>query len=167
MTAADELLAGLSTAGVDLVATLPDSWLAPILDAIEATPGIDLVRVAREEDGIGLCAGAWLGGRRALMLCQNAGLLVSVNALAALAHHHQIPVAIVAADRGGIEDGFFYQAYKGRVTCPVLDAIGTPWHRMDSPEGFRSLPALFRQAELHRRPVVMLATRVALLGDAR
>jgi sulfopyruvate decarboxylase subunit alpha len=167
MNAVDELLAGLHAAGADLVVTLPDSWLAPALTALDASPGVDLVRVAREEDGIGLCAGAWLGGRRALMLCQNAGLLVSVNALAALAHHHQIPVVVVAADRGGLEDGFFYQAYKGRVTCPVLDAIGTPWHRVDSPDGFRLLPDVFRQAELHRRPVVMLATRAALLGDGR
>lgn len=148
--------------GIDLVACLPDSWLRPALDVLDAHPDVEVVRVAREDDGLGICAGAWLGGRRAVLLCQNAGLLLSTNALAGLAHHHQTPVVVVAAARGGLEDGFYYQAYKGRVTGGVLDAIGVPHHQVRADEGFGILDAAYRQAELHRRPVVVLAEQAAL-----
>lgn len=158
------LVAALHRAGIDLAVSLPDSWLTPVLTAVEEDGGIEHVRVAREDDGVGVCAGAWLGGRRAVLLCQNAGLLLAANVLAGMAHHHQIPVLAVAADRGGIDDGFYYQAYKGRVSTRVLDAVDVPWHRIDTPAGLASIPAAYTQAELHRRPVVVLAAKAALLG---
>lgn len=156
------LVPAVLAAGIDLVACLPDSWLQPALDAFDASDEVEVVRVAREDDGIGVCAGAWLGGRRALLLCQNAGLLLSANALAGITHHHQLPVLVVAADRGGVGDGFYYQAYKGRTTVPVLDALDVPWHRVTSPAGFALLPDAYQQAEMHRRPVVLLAEKEAL-----
>ena len=158
------LLDALARAGVDLVVSLPDSWLSPSIEAAAGAAGVEHVRVAREDDGVGLCAGAWLGGRRALLLCQNAGLLVATNALAGLVHHHQIPVVALVADRGGLDDGFYYQAYKGRVTTRVLDAIDVPWHRIDRPADVAVVASAFDQAELHRRPVAVLASKRALLG---
>jgi sulfopyruvate decarboxylase subunit alpha len=155
-------LDALATAGVDLVVSLPDSWLTPLIAAADSSAHVEHLRVAREDDGVGVCAGAWLGGRRALLVCQNAGLLLATNALAGLAHHHQIPLVVLAADRGGIDDGFYYQTYKGRVTTPVLDAIGVPWHRIDDPHTLTVVAAAWTQAELHRRPVVVLATKAAL-----
>ncbi|MGY1741368.1 MULTISPECIES: thiamine pyrophosphate-binding protein [unclassified Blastococcus] len=153
-------------AGVRVVASLPDSWLAPVLDAVAAEPRLRHVRVAREEDAFGLAAGVALTGSRALVLCQNAGLLLSANALGGLAHHHRIPVVAVAVDRGQLDDGFYYQAYKGAVTRPVLEALGVPAHPVDAPEAAATaLPAAFGQAALHRRPVVLLASRRALTGD--
>ncbi len=157
-----DLAQAVRGAGIDLVATVPDSWLSDGIEFAERAPDVDLVRVAREDDAIGVCAGAWLGGRRAMVLCQNAGLLLSVNALAGLAHHHQIPALIVAADRGGPGDAFYYQQYKGAVTIPVLDAIGIPWSRVDGPNGWDVLGPARQQAELRRRPVVLLADRPAL-----
>jgi sulfopyruvate decarboxylase subunit alpha len=59
------LAAAVVAAGIDLVACLPDSWLSPALDTLDADDGVEIVRVAREDDGLGICAGAWLGGRRA------------------------------------------------------------------------------------------------------
>jgi sulfopyruvate decarboxylase subunit alpha len=114
------VLAELKAVGIDLVATLPDSWLTDLIEAIDADPAMTLIRVTREEEAIGICAGAYLGGRKAAVLAQNAGVLLSTNALAGLAYHHQIPVLLLVAQRGGAEDNQYYQVYKGRVTVPVL-----------------------------------------------
>ena len=62
---ASMVLAELKAAGIDLVATLPDSWLSDLIDAIAADPAMTLIRVTREEEAIGICAGAYLGGRKA------------------------------------------------------------------------------------------------------
>jgi sulfopyruvate decarboxylase subunit alpha len=168
MTGAEKarsILNALKASGIDLVATLPDSWLSDLIDAIAADPAVTLIRVTREEEAIGICAGAYLGGRKAAVLAQNAGLLLSVNALAGLAMHHQIPVLLLIAHRGGAEDNQYYQVYKGRVTVSVLDALSLPHHAVAGPADYRLIALAERQANLARLPVVLLFDRPALIGD--
>jgi sulfopyruvate decarboxylase subunit alpha len=159
------ILAELKAAGIDLVATLPDSWLSDLINAIAADPAMTLVRVTREEEAVGICAGAYLGGRKAAVLAQNAGVLLSVNALAGLAMHHQIPVLLLVAHRGGAEDNQYYQVYKGRVTVPVLNALGLPHHWVIGATDYRLIGLAHRQAQLARAPVLLLFDRLALTSD--
>jgi sulfopyruvate decarboxylase subunit alpha len=159
------IVAQLQAAGIDLVATLPDAWMTGLIEALAATPGMTLVRVTREDEAVGICAGAWLGGRRAAVLAQNAGVLLSVNTLAGLAMHHQIPVLLLVAQRGGIDDDQYYQAYKGRVTAPVLEAIGLPHHAIDGPQHYGRIGQAWRQANLARVPVALLMARAAFEAD--
>ncbi len=150
------IAAALKHAGVDLVAVLPDAWLADVIDALDQDPDITLVRVAREDEGVGICAGAFLGGRKAALLGQNAGFLLSVNALAGLSLHHHIPILMLLAHRGGIEDNQYFQAYKGRVTEPVLDALHIPHHRLTHRSDLDRIGQGARQAWLVRGPVALL-----------
>jgi sulfopyruvate decarboxylase alpha subunit len=159
------IVGALKQAGIDLIATLPDAWLTDLIAAIAADPAFALVRVTREEEAVGICAGAWLGGRRAAVLAQNAGVLVSVNALAGLAMHHQIPVLLLVAQRGGVDDDQYYQVYKSRVTEPVLDAIGVPHHRVRGVGDCGLIAQAQRQANLSRLPVALLFERQALVSD--
>jgi sulfopyruvate decarboxylase subunit alpha len=163
--AAAQIVAGLKRAGITLVATLPDKWLSDLIDAIVADPDLTLVRVTREDDGVGICAGAYLGGRKTALVCQNAGLLLSANVLAGYAHHHQIPFLILAAYRGTHDDGYYYQMYKGRVTRPVLQAIGLPHHVVDGPADYHLIPEAAQEAYLNRMPAVVLLSQRGLLGE--
>lgn len=164
---AERIVTALVSAGVEIAASLPDSWLSPLIARIETEPAIRHVRVAREDDGVGICAGASLGGKRAVLVCQNAGLLLSANALAGYAHHHQLPFLVLAAYRGSYEDRFYYQMYKGLVTEPVLAALAIPFHVVDRIADVAIIEDAVREASLARRPVVVLLRREALLGDAK
>ncbi len=164
-TRAARIVDGLSAAGVSLAASLPESWLPEVLHAVDGAAGITHVRVTREDDGAAVCAGAALAGRRAALVCQNAGILLATNGLAAYTLYHQLPFLIVAVARGGPDDGHGYQAYKGQVTVPVLQALGLPHHWIDGPGDDYIIPQAMNQAWLHRRPVVVLCTRRALRGD--
>lgn len=152
-------------AKVDLVTTLPDVWLTGAVTAIEAAGDIALVRVTREEEGVAICAGAWLGGRRGAVLAQSAGLLLSVNVLAGYALHHQIPVLLVIAYRGRHDDNQYYQSYKGQVTVPVVEALDLPYRLVDDPADCAAIPQVAMQAYLARRPGVVLMSKRALMGD--
>ena len=163
---ADRVVASLVSARVEIAASLPDSWLTALIARIDAEPKIKHVRVTREDDGAGICAGASLGGKRAVLVCQNAGILLSANALAGYAHHHQLPFLVLAVYRGTHEDRFYYQMYKGLVTEPLLRGIGVPYHVADRPEDLDIVPEAIRQAELARKPVVVLMRHAALTGDA-
>ncbi len=166
-TGAQAITDGLRSAGVSIVATLPDAWLTSTIAEVEADPGMTLVRVAREDEGVGICAGAFLAGKRAVLLAQNAGFLLSVNALAGMALHHHIPILMLLVDRGGPDDDQFFQSYKGRVTRPVLDALGFPYHKLDRAEDAETMIAqASRQAQLARSPVAVLLSRALLTGGA-
>jgi sulfopyruvate decarboxylase subunit alpha len=157
---------GLKRAGISLIATLPDKWLSDLIHAVAADPAMTLVRVTREDDGVAVCAGAYLGGRKAALVCQNAGLLLSANVLAGYAHHHQIPFLILAAYRGSHDDNYYYQMYKGRVTVPVLQAIGLPHHVVAGSSDYHLIEEGAQEAYLNRLPVVLLLRQRALLGAA-
>jgi sulfopyruvate decarboxylase subunit alpha len=163
---ADRIVRALVEAHVEIAASLPDSWLSPLIARIDAEAAIRHVRVAREDDGVAICAGASLGGKRAVLVCQNAGLLLSANALAGYAHNHQLGFVALAAYRGTHEDRFYYQMYKGLVTEPVLDGLRVPYHVVDRPDALGIVADAVREARLVRAPVVVLLRRAALFGDA-
>jgi sulfopyruvate decarboxylase subunit alpha len=161
---AEAIIAGLQAAGIDLVASLPDKWLTPLAERIDARPAFTHVRLASEDDGVGVCAGAFVGGRRAALICQNAGLLLAANALAGMALHHQTPFLALAAHRGAYDDSFFYQVYKGQTVEGVLHALEVPFYVVDDESQLGLVERAAKQAYLARRPVVLLLRRQALLG---
>ena len=156
------VLEHLKRAGIDLVASLPDQWLGKLIGQCEADPAITHIRLAREDDGVGICAGAFLGGRKAALICQTSGVLGSVNALGGIAFHHQIPFLVIAAHRGMSEDNQYYQMYKGRICEPVLRAMGLPHFVIDGPEQLSLIEDGVRHAYLNRLPVVLLLRKRAL-----
>jgi sulfopyruvate decarboxylase subunit alpha len=160
----DVIVGALKRAGVDLVTSLPDKWLNGLIAAIDADGSFTHLRITREEEGLGICAGAHIGGRKGVLICQTAGLLLSVNTLAAYVHLHRLPVLILAAHRGTVEDQFFFQMYKGQVIEGVLDAISVKHFLVTAPEEAPLVEDAVRYAELQRAPVVVLLGRRVLTG---
>jgi sulfopyruvate decarboxylase subunit alpha len=163
---AAQILAGLKRAGIDIVVSLPDQWLGDLIKRCGEDPEITHVQLAREDDGVGICAGAFLGGRKAALICQNAGVLLSVNALGGIAFHHQIPFLVLAAHRGCFDDSYYYQMYKGRTTEAVLRGMGLPYYIIDGPEQFSLIEQGARQSFLSRLPLILLLRRNALVAPA-
>src|SRR5262245_48272237 len=76
---------------VSLVAYVPDNVIAPLIRLIEADPFFTVVSPAREEEAVGIVTGAYMGGKRGIVLMQTSGFATIVNALASLACPFQIP----------------------------------------------------------------------------
>jgi sulfopyruvate decarboxylase subunit alpha len=165
LTRAGTIVGKLVEAGITIAASLPDSWLGAVIDAVDDEPSIRHLRVAREDDGAAICAGAALAGQRSVLVCQNSGLLLSVNGLAGFALHHQLPFLALAVARGEQDDGYFYQTYKGQVTTAVLAGIGIPFHRLTGRDDDHIIGEAMNQAWFYRRPVVVLCSRRSLLGE--
>src|SRR4051812_28281958 len=69
------ILQALKDSGVSLAASLPDDWVAPLADLLDAEPTIASVRVAREPEIVGMCCGAFFGGARAVGVLGATGFL--------------------------------------------------------------------------------------------
>jgi sulfopyruvate decarboxylase subunit alpha len=156
------IIAALERIGVTLAAYLPDEWLEPLLEEIERTPSILGVRTAREDEGIGICAGAFFGGRRAVFVTQNSGILLSGNAIVGCALMHQAPFLMLVSYTGVITDRRFFQIYKGRATEPFLNALGLRYALVDRPDQAGLIEDLAAYAYQSGQPAVALLGREVL-----
>ena len=93
--AAQEILGGLKEAGINLVATLPDINLAELLKSVEEDQSVTHVPLCREEEGIGICAGAYLVGKKCAAIMQNGGFFNSNNAIVSTLLQYQIPLLLL------------------------------------------------------------------------
>ena len=121
-TSAAAIVAGLKKAGIDFVASLPDEKMLEVIRAVEKDPDLKHVPLCREEEGIGICAGAYLAGKKTAIIMQNAGFLNSCNALTTTSLQFQIPILMLIYYAGDLGDRGFTTL--GAVTEPVLQAMG-------------------------------------------
>ena len=108
---------------VRLIAHVPDQILAPLVRRVEADPFFTVVPLTREEEGVGVVSGGYLGGLRGALLMQSSGLGNSVNALAGLPMSYQIPFLLLISPRGRLGEFNPSQVPMGRAVPKVLDAL--------------------------------------------
>src|SRR6202048_4363396 len=92
--------AQLTKTGIRLAASLPDDWVAPLIERIAADNQIRHIRVAREAEAIAICSGAFFGGVRAAALMGATGLVPCTGELATLTLRHPLPVFLIVRQRG-------------------------------------------------------------------
>jgi sulfopyruvate decarboxylase subunit alpha len=122
--AATLVLEGLKAAGVSSIVVLSESWLFEVHRQIENDPYFTVIPVANEGDGVSICAGMWLGGKRCAILMENSGLRVACEALARL---QGLPVLLLMSYRGDWGDPPWWAASMGATTEPLLDALRIPY----------------------------------------
>lgn len=148
---------GLKNAGIDFVVTLPDSWLKEVNALIEADPEIKYVTVTREEEGIGVAAGATLGGKAVAITMEGTGLGNSITALGGMHLARYLPLLILASYRSAIGERFsFASRYCARMNL-VLEALGIPYYVLrDAREAPQLIADCQATAVAQRTPVAVL-----------
>jgi sulfopyruvate decarboxylase subunit alpha len=156
----------LKACGVRLLSVLPETWLVHLVTLADEDPEMVLVRLAKEEEGVGISAGAHLAGVRSAMLLQNHGFLASVNGIVSLAQLYRIPLLLLVSYRGGFGEEHPWQTEGGGVTEAVLAALRVPYLSLEAPE---QVAARVREAqtlaEANLRPVALLLCRGLLWED--
>lgn len=158
---AQNILAALKAAGVDLVSSVPDINMLQLINLLYDDKEIVHIPVGREEEGIGVCAGAHLAGKQTAMLMQNGGLLNSCNGLTTTALQFGVPVLLLIYYAGDIGDNAFHMV--GLVTEPVLHGLGIKYIVMREPAQVKQdIAGAVTLANSAKRPVALLLTRAVL-----
>ncbi|MGH2406425.1 MAG: sulfopyruvate decarboxylase subunit alpha [bacterium] len=110
--------------GIELVAYVPDEVTGNLLTLLEANPAFTMIGVTREEEGVAVLAGAYLGGKRGALILQGSGLGNALNALSSLAIASQIPLLLIISERGRLGEFNPAQVPLGRATPRILEALG-------------------------------------------
>src|SRR5580700_4387472 len=151
---------GLKECDVRLVSALPETWLVHIIRMTDEDPEMTLVRLAKEEEGVGISAGAHFAGVKSVMLMQNHGFLAAINGIVSFAHLYKIPLLMLISYRGSMGERDPWQTQGGNVTEPLLRALGIPYFFLDSADDVKKR---IRQgqtlAESSLQPVALLLMR--------
>ena len=133
----ERFVSGLKRAGIDFVATLPFTQAARLLPALQREPAFTYVPVNNEGDGMVICAGAWMGGKRPALIIENTALCVGAYALAGLdGMFGGMPMLLIVDHRGSYGDGGGYWYFAGGQMAPViLDGLRIPYTVVGDPAG--------------------------------
>ncbi len=147
---------GMLRSGIDFATSVPCVNLQELLSLVGSNPNIIHVPVTREEEGVGICAGAWMAGRRPALLMQNSGLGNSINALASLDILYGIPLLMIISHRGGKGEPVIGQVPMGRLTTPLLDAMQIAYFSPRLADAEETVTGAWSLAAEGRRPVAVL-----------
>jgi sulfopyruvate decarboxylase TPP-binding subunit len=134
----------LVQSGIKLVASLPDDWIAPLIDAVDKDDRFKHVPVNREESAIGLCSGAYFGGIPTLALMGASGLMTCVYAITKINYSYHIPLFIFATLRGVIGDPRPHRISNGLYLTKLLDSISLAVFACGRAKTIERIPAAFK-----------------------
>jgi sulfopyruvate decarboxylase alpha subunit len=112
---------------------VPDAGHSILIDRSLADPDVHSIALTTEEEGVALCAGADLGGARAVLLMQSSGVGNCINMLS-LIKGGRFPFLTLVSMRGDFGEGNPWQFAMGQGTQPVLEAMGVIVLRADHPD---------------------------------
>ena len=116
----------LKACGVRLVSALPETWLVHMIRMADDDPAMTLVRLAKEEEGVGISVGAHLAGVKSAMLMQNHGFLASINAIVSVAQLYRVPLLMLISSRGEFGERDPWQTEGGLGDGPVARRLAYP-----------------------------------------
>ena len=124
-----DLAARLLQQRFDFFTGVPCSLIESLIEALEHDARVGYLPAVREDVAVGVAAGAWLAGRRPVVLMQNSGLGTSLNALASLSLMYGLPVLLVVTWRGYQGKDAPEHLLMGEITPALLQLLGIP-HRV-------------------------------------
>ena len=146
-----ELLTILKRAGVDFAASLPCEKIKVLLEMVGES--FFHVPLTREEEGVGICAGAALSGKRPAIFVQSSGIGNMINALLSLTSFYELPLALFISQRGIYKEKIAAQLPMGRKLPDILRGSGITYSVISTPKDLsliqRKLPGVYRSGRIH------------------
>jgi sulfopyruvate decarboxylase TPP-binding subunit len=127
----DQLYGSIKALNITQVVYVPDAGHAKLIDRCLADPDIDCFPLVNEFESVGICVGAWAGGRRSCALMQSSGVGNIVNALG-LVHSVGAPFFAIATMRGEWGEFNGWQTPMGQAIPKVLDAANVVVNRAET-----------------------------------
>ena len=113
----------LKNEGISIFSYVPDAGHKVLIDRALLDDTITAIPLTSEQEGIGIAAGAYLGGSKAVLLMQSSGVGNCINQLS-LIKHGQFPFLTIISMRGEFGEGNPWQYAMGEAVIPSLESIG-------------------------------------------
>jgi sulfopyruvate decarboxylase alpha subunit len=131
------------------VTYVPDAGQARLIELCQGSEEMEPTVLTTEEEGIGILAGAWLGGERGVLLMQSSGVGNCINVLS-LAKVCSFPLLMIVSMRGEWGEANPWQVPMGQIAAENLRLAGVIVYEVTEPEA--------------AAPAVEAAARIAFNG---
>ena len=156
----------IKASGIEFVVSVPDittseGLLRPLAHESLNGNAPRLIRVCKEDEGVGICAGLAYSGRRSLLLIQQTGMFDSINAIRGVAVEYSLPICMMVGlleKEAGVPPRLS-KRYGVRIVEPVLDAMGIAYHEIEEEADTRKIRPAIDDAYARSRPVALLIGR--------
>jgi sulfopyruvate decarboxylase beta subunit len=149
---------------IELAATLPCDRIKALLP--EISKKITTIQLTREENGIGVCAGAYFGGKRPVMVIQSTGIGNMINALESLNLTYGIPLPVLASWRGVYKESIEAQWQFGKRLPAILKTAGIMFTIVRSLDELDTIDEAISDSFDKERPHVILLSPALWEGSS-
>ena len=156
MKISKKIISNLKEGGSDFFLSVPCKLLANMITILEADKEVYYSAIPREEEGMGICAGAYLGNKLPCIMMQNTGIGNSVNAIVSLLQLYQMPVVFLISYRGTPGEPVGAQGGMASVTQEILDTLRIPVLHCSDEKDLEKISTFTNHAKVIEGPVALL-----------
>lgn len=152
----EQIVNDLVANDVSFVTTVPCKQLAGVIAELDAREDIFHIPSNKEDEGMGLCAGAFMGGKRPCIIMQNTALGVTVNTLATLTQYYRMPLPMLISYRGELGEPVACQVEMAVHTKAILNQLNIPTYHFHKRSDAEELDAILKYTFMCNKPVAIL-----------
>ena len=156
MSINNKIVEDLTNNQVKFVTTVPCKQLAGVIDVLEHDQNIIHVPANKEDEGMGLCAGAYMGGKRSCIIMQNTAIGVTINTLVTLIQYYQIPLPMLISYRGELGEPVACQVEMAVHTKAILTQLNIPTYHFHHEDDVAELDKILQYTFMCNKPVAIL-----------
>ena len=156
MRISKKIIKNLKKGGVNFFLSVPCKLLANMIKILEKDKGVYYSSVPREEEGIGICAGAYLGTKIPCIMMQNTGIGNSVNAIVSLLQLYNLPIIFLISYRGTPGEKIGAQVGMAKITKDIFKILNIPVLHCSSENDIEQIITYINHAKISESPVAIL-----------
>ena len=156
MKISQQIVSNLKKGGADFFLSVPCKLLANMITILEDDNDIYYSAIPREEEGMGICAGAYLGNKLPCIMMQNTGIGNSVNSIVSLLQLYQMPIVFLISYRGTPGEPVGAQVAMAKVTEEILQTLRIPMLHCSSENDLEKISTFTAHAKIIENPVAIL-----------
>ena len=156
MNVSEKIVADFVSHDIEFVTTVPCKQLAGVIDQVEVHPAIYHIPSNKEDEGMGLCAGAFMGGKRSAIIMQNTAIGVTINTLVTLTQYYRLPLPMLISYRGELGEPVACQVEMAVHTKALLAQLNIPTYHFHKQEDAQELDAILKYTFMCNKPVAIL-----------
>ena len=156
MNISKTIINNLKNGGVNFFLSVPCKLLANMIEILEKDSDVYYSSVPREEEGMGICAGAYLGNKLPCIMMQNTGIGNSVNSIVSLLQLYQIPTVFLISYRGTPGEPVGAQGGMASVTEDILNTLRIPILHCNTEKDLDKISTFTNHAQVIESPVAVL-----------
>jgi len=156
MKISQKIITGLKNGGANFFLSVPCKLLANMITILEIDKDVYYSAIPREEEGMGICAGAYLGNKLPCIMMQNTGIGNSVNSIVSLLQLYQIPIVFLISYRGTPGELVGAQGAMASITEEILNTLRIPMLHCNIEKDLEKISTFTNHAKVIEGPVAIL-----------